>query len=136
MDQIQEKVTEYLCCYRNAWKDVRGLKALLSDCIPENNAFRNTIVIAFEEGIFGALEESKEIKRTIFKYKKILIDDYAISDSMAIWTVDTWHKVVCKIHENDEKKIKDYDAVNLELSTDLKEKDEKLDRMKLGLIDS
>lgn len=90
MDDDQKKIVEFLLKYASVWKDSKSLKALLADCIPDKKVLRNIIINAYEEGIYDELKSSKDFKLVIYKYKRILCDDYGIGEKYANWAIETW----------------------------------------------
>ena len=100
MDNDQRIIINYLLRNRDSWRTSKGLKAILADSIPDKKALRNTLIIAYEEGIFDAFKNVDDLNRTIYKYKKILIDDYAINEKVAEWAVETWLLIVRKENED------------------------------------
>ena len=96
MDADQKKIVEYLLKYTSAWKDSKGLKAILADCVPDKKVLRNIMINAYEAGIYEELKTAKDFKIVIYKYKKILCEDYGIDEKYANWAIETW-LIVCGI---------------------------------------
>ena len=83
MDFERKKVVEYLVKYKESWPDYRGLKAILSDCIPQNKAYKNVMLVAYEEGAFSEFSEHVNDKIVTYRIKKKIINNHAISEEAA-----------------------------------------------------
>lgn len=96
IDEKQEIIIKTLIQHKDVWKTAKGLEAILADCIPgnENKAIRNVILIAYKEGIVGALEEKHEIELVISRYITKLVMEYAIDNTVVEWCVETWRKII------------------------------------------
>ena len=90
MDDDQKIIVEYLLKYTSTWRDSKGLKAILADCIPDKKVLRNVMLSAFEEGIYEELKSANDYKFVIYKYKRILCEDYGIGEKYANWAIETW----------------------------------------------
>lgn len=90
MDDDQRIIVEYLLKYTSAWRNTKGLKAILADCIPDKKVLRNVMVSAYEEGIYEEIKFAKDYKFVTHKYKKILCEDYGIGEKYANWAIETW----------------------------------------------
>lgn len=92
-DAKQEKIVDYLKKYNDRLINSQRLKALLSDCIPEDKLIIHVMQIAYEEKICEELKSEKDINIIKGKYIKILCNNYGISAWNAEWAVDTWARV-------------------------------------------
>ena len=49
----------------------------------DKKVFRNIMINAFEEGIYEELKSAKDYKIVVYRYKRILCEDYGIGESYA-----------------------------------------------------
>ena len=74
--------------------DKKRLNGILMDCIPNNKALRNALIISFEEGIVESFQE-KDFNRTLFEFNRVLTEDYGLNDSITQEALDIWVRI-CK----------------------------------------
>ena len=67
------------------------LRGILADCFPTEKVKINLILNAYDEGIVDDIKGAKELSSIMFgRWKKIVIDNYGISDENATWVIDYW----------------------------------------------
>lgn len=96
LDDIQRTVVSALIKYPNTWKDARGLKSLLSDCIPSNKAQINVLVSAYEENIIQKISNAKDFNILNSNMIYLLIQNYGFEQNICKWSVQTWGEY-CKL---------------------------------------
>lgn len=106
------------------------LKKHLSELFPTEIKKVNLLLIAYDENIVTAIEDSNELDNPLFgKWKDYLINNYGISADNAEWTVDYWFSTygveVCK------KKYARYYKNHLSNKEDLTQRDEGINVSKL-----
>ena len=67
------------------------LRGILADCFPTEKVKINLILNAYDEGIVDDIKKAKELSSIMFgRWKKIVIDNYGISEENATWVIDYW----------------------------------------------
>lgn len=67
------------------------MKGILSDLFPTEKVKVNLIMNAYDEGIVEAINNANELNTIMFtRWKRIVIDNYGISDENADWVIDYW----------------------------------------------
>ena len=71
----------------------KKLKGILLDYFPEERVKVNLILNAFDEGIIDEIKTCSELNQIMFgRWKKIIIDNYGVSEENAEWTIEYWFK--------------------------------------------
>lgn len=67
------------------------LRGILADCFPTEKVKINLILNAYDEGIVDDIKRARELNSIMFgRWKKIVIDNYGISEENATWVIDYW----------------------------------------------
>lgn len=96
---------QYPDCISNRTK----LRGILSDFFPTEKVKVNLILNAYDEGIIDGIKRSNNLGLIQFnRWKKIVIDNYGISEDNAKWVIDYWFSeygvAVCgKLYEKPEQ---------------------------------
>lgn len=100
MDKEQKAIVQMLNSYHNSWETMKGLRALLADCIPEKKMLRNVMCYAYEAGIVQSYGQESDIQKLKYRYIKILKNEYAVVEEYADWAIQTWIYVLSQKNEN------------------------------------
>lgn len=67
------------------------LRGILADFFPTEKVKINLILNAYDEGIVDGIKKANDLNDVVFnRWKKIVIDNYGISEENADWVIDYW----------------------------------------------
>lgn len=90
MEKIYKDIVDFIKNHRDLIIDSRSLRALLADGIPNNKSLRHILQVAYDEGITKRISSETNMRRLVYQYKKILMEDYAINENLADLSIEIW----------------------------------------------